>query len=753
MLVGAAGAQEVRIDVEVLGIGGLVRPGEWTPLRVGLTNLGSNLRTVTCEWELSDIDGDIVRAQRRDVTLNPGGAQQFERQVWLYGVPPINTQRNAQWRIRVLDSESGELLASQIFGLPELLDRRQRAVGICGSLIRGLEPYHNEKDPSRHELTRFITGLDLAQFPDRWYGLAALEAIVWNSAGAPPRVMPRASQAALREWVERGGHLVISMASVGDEWLSSPLADLLPVSDAKNVEVIRNGEAPAWLGSPTGTSGPVALSYRTFKPAADIEVLLTDKDNRPVVVTHAVGFGRVTLCGIDLLDPALTAARLPREGRIWNTIFGWRGPWFTRDFVTNMVDNNVFISEYARDTRELGSFVESSITLTEEAAGALVVAVLLFAVYFLVAGPISFAVLKGRGMLHHSWLVFAGVVIVFSVVTWSGALLLRPQQTRVRHVSFIDFDARHNLVRTRSWLTLFVADHGDVDVALDPQRTAGRTDLISSAGVLSRSAQTGFIDARRYPIDAGSPYRVGLPMRATARQLELRYQAPLNAENAQLSPAWQPPTGSVRGDEGRLTGQLMHSMPGTMTNVTLVYCPGNGEEPWAWRELNAVWTPGSVLLLDRVVTEDIRNPRLARALPLSSNHETSAKEPAANTRQPSSFLAVALQKARGSSVDSFGIDAPGQGTRADQRAYEVDMLSFFGAMPPPAYSRVEDDDYVRFVQRRFARDLDLTSQLATRCLIVIGHMDNGPLPTPLAVEGDAAGSEGLVIVRSILPIP
>ena len=109
--VAPAQVSDVTVSVQPadIGLGGVVRPGSWTPMRVRLSNRSATLREVRCRWVLTDIDGDRVQAWR-SMALTPG---RDEETAWLYAVPPYNLPATVDWRIHVHDEKSGKLLASQ----------------------------------------------------------------------------------------------------------------------------------------------------------------------------------------------------------------------------------------------------------------------------------------------------------------------------------------------------------------------------------------------------------------------------------------------------------------------------------------------------------------------------------------------------------------------------------------------------------------------------------------------------------------
>jgi len=760
----AAAQDDVRIEWQSTGVGNVIRPTDWAPVRLKLTNLGGTWRKVVVEVEAPDIDGDIVRFQRGqqgEITLNPAGEYEIARPVWVHVMPPAGTQPNSEWRIRVLDLDTRATLATTRISNFNVMERTQRAVGIAGLPIRGLGPYRNEADPSRHEVTRFITGLKLGELPDRWYGLGMLESLVWtegDSSNRPDRVDSQSPVwQALREWVRRGGHLIISMPFDDNAWLASPLADMLPVSEVSRVKHLQDQPVPLWLGSPSKTDAVLRIDYSVYEPDDDAEVLLRDQAGRPTVIAKPYGFGRVTMCGVSLVDRTLAKANLPNQKTLWNAIFSWHGPWHTESFVSNMVESEQFVPAYMRDERELTRFIARKIVMTRQAATTLLLAIVVFAAYYLVAGPISFAVLKGRKQLHYSWLVFTAVVLVFTGVTWGGALLLRPQQSSIKHFTVLDFDGRDNLVRAHSWLGLFVSAHGEVEVAIDPSREGVRRDTLVSAGLIADGSGADFPDTRRYVVDGGSPYRAAVPMRSTAKQFEIDYMTALQpGSRGLLDERYAAPNGQVKVEEGVLDAALKHNLPVTLSNITFVYCPGNGQTPWAWRDISSRWEPGRLLLQRAIVANRERsNARVQLAWPLSSGAPVTGKR-VQGVLTP--FLAQTMSKPGGGIADPFtNVDDAAFGSSSTDIVYAMDLLSFYGAMPPPDYARTANiaaGKYMRMFKRRIARQLDLTPLIATRCLIVIGHAPGAQLPVPLRVDGDriASKSGSHLVVRAILPV-
>ena len=86
----------------------------------------------------------------------------------------------------------------------------------------------------------------------------------------------------------------------------------------------------------------------------------------------------------------------------------------------------------------------------------------------------------------------------------------------------------------------------------------------------------------------------------------------------------------------------------------------------------------------------------------------------------------------------------------------IHMLSFYDALPPPDFRRSRTDAggfaTVHYFVRGAGRHLDLTPRLATRCLIVIGVLEDAPLPLTLTADGETVNARGTTVVRWICPV-
>jgi len=741
----AVGAIELSVAADRVGLGGVLRPGGWMPMEVGIENRLERARRVRLRWHLEDEDGDRVLAER-EVTLSPGRAQR----AWLYApVPRAYDPQETAWRVSAVDLASGAQVAMTRVFPGDVIAPGHGAVGIVGHRMMGLDRYAPAL--TQQEPIRFLTGLEPGRLPDRWYGLSMCGALIWTPGGGSPDTadFTSASARSLRRWVRRGGHLVVIWPEVGQRWTQSPLADLLPEVD---VEPVRARRWPWWLGQPLPEE-VAPLRMNTFRLREAGAVLLRGPARRPVAVAVRRGFGRVTLLGLDVSSGRLARMKLPHGPALWGAIFGWTSPAYSEAFLAGQRREMNLVPADRRRRVALDRFVPRLLAMRSTVATVLVLALAFFGLYWLTAGPVGHYLLKRRGRERLAWPVFALTVVVFAALAWGGALLARPGKTRVVHFSVVDIDAAGGTTRMRSWLNLFVPRHGPVELRLgsDAEESgvesgvAGRVgggDLVNSAG-WSREAGA-YLDPRTYRVDAAGPGVLRLPFRATSRRVSLDHHGPAEAP-------WGAITGHLERRDAWPSGTLEHELPGPLEDVLLVYAPGDGTAPWVWRPLEGAWPAGEPLAIEkparanRLVVErpsryteverDLAEEGyLGRLMDLKTGVRWAESEPGAEPAPE------AMPVAAGEVVQS------------------LHLLSFFDRLPPPRFVSETrwfgmQDRPVTY-RRTLGRGLDLSPLTAVPAVMVIGQVRNRPLPAPLRVNGaPPERSTGWTMVRWISDLP
>lgn len=734
-----AQVNEVTLEVDAgdVGLNGLAMAGQWTPMRLTLNNQSSSVVSVECRWILKDLDGDRVIAER-SLALNP----LTPTVVWLYAPIPTTQSDRESWTIQVVDEASREMLAVREIRASQLMQPGEATViGVLGGQTMKLRDFTPDQvgPVTGHEPILVQSNLVLDELPDRWYGLSLLRTLVWTPLGGDPGQMPPRVQRALRTWVERGGHLVLVMPHVGEPWSGSPLSDLMPV-EAKDMRRVERFDLLR-LGTVQTTDLPnvPVLVFDTNPPTSNTLIAEnTDGSGDALVATGRYGFGRVTLVGIDLASPAVARLNLPNGRiRIWNDILHANRPVFTKDYLQNQIQQGNIVNTNQRETRAIGFFVPNDISMTSTAATPLLLSIVIFGIYWLVAGPIVFGVLKARNMAQYSWLAFLACVIVFSLITWTLAYTLQPHSLRIEHVSILDIDGNTDTVRTQSWMSLLIPTFGTAEVTVAPS-VENNTNTLANLGTGFESRESAsFLDPQTYIFNAGEPSSMAVPARATAKSFAANYMGPLHRDMSELNASWTLPVVSEFEIVNSFPqGRVIHNLPGTLQDVLIVYAPGRGTQPWVWRTDD--WKPGEALNL---TNQPNQSNWLVQRLPFYPPQRDWKKE---------GFLGVHMDQELGRTM---GAGSTPSIVSNDQIVRDLEALTFFDALPPPDFRDTNFSTLaygVHSYRRPLGHQTDLTHLIDGRRLIILGQLIDSPLPMPLTVDEETVADQtGRTFVRYI----
>ncbi|MEM6552005.1 MAG: hypothetical protein AAF750_07745 [Planctomycetota bacterium] len=640
-------------------------------------------------------------------------------------------------------------------------------VGVLGSAGVGLDRF--EGQTTRHEDLRIVRGMTLGDLPDRWYGMSGFEAIVWlgQDGGTPAGTgMSAATRGALREWVYRGGHLVVVLPLAGEPWSASPLGDLMPFEVGGLTSV--QGAVPLWVGRPVSGTEPVPMLGLTgLREGASVlergpKAEEDDELGVPLVVARRYGFGRVTVMGLDVASKDVQAKLSPRDMHpLWKRVFAWKGPVLLPSEVERQrraaPPDQLRVASMLSQV-ELGRWVDGRLAMTGTAAPALVLAIVVFGLYWLIAGPVAFWVLRSRKHEAWNWLVFVAVVAGFGALAWGGAALLRPADERLAHVTVLDLDGNGGPARARSWASVFVPRFGDAAVVVGQtgdESGVGPTDSIrglqggvggaggvgfevhdtlASPGSELGEAILPYPDIRAYRVDAAEPAGAVVPVRATSKQFRVDYLGP-TVEGWTVTP-----DGVGLNEAGVLVGRVTQSLPGDLSNVRVVVCPGEGRVPWVV-VLPEAWGQGQAIELEGLGSGGDRGT--ARVL------ATEVGDVQRRTWRDEGFLGEAVGRRQVGGIGPDVDDAAGS-AKTPAVVREMDAASFFDALPHP-HVRASATSGASVLQRSLLRRVDLTALTKGRRLIIIGYLEASPLPVPMTLDGQAIGGDAtdasLTVVR------
>jgi hypothetical protein len=787
-----AHAQDVEIKLLQFGVGSNYRAGELTGIQLELTSRLPETMQVWAQWDMPNADGDIAECGR-SLALMPGRPTQ----VWLYAPlppPPKSLNNQTIWTVRVYEERDerrrGELAATRIspaLANANFVPIESGMIAVVGASSMGLEgldvtaPSGVARPVAANEPTRIVRGITPAQLPDRWDGLKGFEAVAW-SHDKPQEL--RADQAeAIKQYVRNGGHLIINLPQVGDPWSlgltgSNELDELLPARSLDKVPR-RDESVPVKLMLPILSKGnklprDIEVSIRVFKDltgsfdAIDnhYEPLIALPDGRVVVVRRTYGQGFVTVIGIEL-SSQLTAMGLPQADAFWNRILGRRADTPTAAEVADIdADRRLSKGQINEVLAGSGIAIEHMIALSGEASRALLLALVLFGAYWLLAGPLGFAILRRQKLSHHSWVAFLVATALFTAIAWGSVSLLRSDDISVKHVTFLDYIARPDgerandpqLARAVSWLSVYLNKYGPVQIGLMPAQE--ERNLLLSWPAPRRENQP-FPNVDRYTVDVGrDPTVFSIPARSTTAQFYANWRGPLDRNWGGMivaDPRNPVSVNMIDKREHSLAGTLTHQLPGTLTNVIVLWIKNDRVPPRRYQvegEEVRPWVPPTdtrILNNGEAWVYPSWDPDTPLDLSQLSVGASSSRRTGSTYTSLFRYLEDKYKKPFESNTRMSGLDTiPSDSNIRDY----FEMLSMYNQLTPPEYQSQRDlpvDQVV--VTRDLGRELDLSVWFTRPCLIVIGRLENSTSPVPLRIEGGEHMTSGLTIVRWVYPLP
>jgi hypothetical protein len=609
----------------------------------------------------------------------------------------------------------------------------------------------------RGELTEVVEGIRVVDMPDQWHGWAPYEALVWT-AGEPSELKGEQARA-IREWVERGGHLVIVLPSVGQAWTSrqsNELFSILPTVSIRRQEGVDMEAYRAMLvgrreikeldnkGRELTRSLPMAKRavVHTFAPMPEATLgdamrILDGPDGECVAVRRLVGLGCVTLVGLDLASSSIDPQAF------WHRVLGKRGKILTPLEADRYKNQGMPGSEVILDQgigRELHERQQG------KSATGLLLGFVLFIVYWMVAGPVGFALLKRRRQTAHAWVMFFVAAVVFTAIAWAGATSLRPKKVEVSHLTLFDHVFGQVTQRSRTWASVLLPNYGDATIRVgEPEAGASTTwDFVSPWETNEDNpARASFPDARAYRVDARTPDSMRVPTRATVKEIiadwsggtRWRMPAPDTLADGTISKVEWKDMGPGRAPV--LSGVLKHELPGTLKDLKILIIREQDDFPQAGIAPRELWfSRGTTLYYEQwPAGEPLDLALLQRDLePGKSNIMGFLNRLVpAPTAAPIGFGATSTQP-----------DDPPPASR---------MLSamFEPMLPGPELNTLTGVTPV-VALRSATQCWDLAKWFTHPCLIIVAELD-GSTPTPIYVDGVLAPSNGKTYVRWMYPLP
>lgn len=525
----AAWAQPVQGDVKAVGFetsgGFVIRSGQWFPILVHLTVQGSQVFSGELRAEGLDLDGDRVAFKDAQVTVTPDAGA---KRVWCYAVanalhelpPTADVVSDEGALITKLAMPRCSLISNSDF---LVLDVSYPRIVKLGELVTsGVRDFYRNV---------VVSTLPAADLPDRWWGLEAVDVVIWDRPD--PSTLSGAQLDALAAWVRSGGQLVVGVGANWGAIRKSALADIMPLEGkGPTVEVRRLPVFRAHMGLRSGDfKNPVAVTTATV--AADAFRTLGEQWDINLITMRLVGSGRVVATAASLQD-LTSVVRLRREAiALFGALFDLNH--YTEKF--KEAQNDVWQAVQASERRLYPDLVDP-VGFGQATALRGLTAFLFVAGYIGLATLASWQWLRRRKLTYLSWTVFAGFAVAASVLSLGTVAALRGFSRGVQALSVIDLEAGGRTARGPCLFGYRSPIRQRVELSL-PGKGNFLRPLARGPG-----SSSVYVTPARY---AGVPARARLDdvlMRATLKQVEGFWHGELD--------------GTIRGDlvADRQSGRL-----------------------------------------------------------------------------------------------------------------------------------------------------------------------------------------------------
>ncbi len=454
------------------------------------------------------------------------------------------------------------------------------------------QPRSDQSSPSPEMKARqpWVLGVEeISDFPATRLGLQPAQVVVLptrSSDGVGQSLLERLSEnqsEALRQWVQQGGHLVVSLSSAA-AWQASRLATWVPVEVDGEVQVQQFSNLEAYVGKVAPLRSGGRIRVPRLKNLPNVQAPVRDLGGTPLLAVVPCGLGRVSLVMLDIEKaPLADWMGLPVLLEKVTTV-GWTAGRTVRDVptATGQRLSQVGITDLSTQWHAIQE------RFAEIPRPSYWWVMLLILLTVALVGPLDYLFVNRlfrRG--EWTWLTFpllalGGVALGLQWGRGANGTDLRLNQSDVA-----DVDVTSGVVRGRTWVTLYSPEHQRVALQVDPLPQWGVSPRGGEAGesrlTFAGSPETGLgglyretglsVSGRRYTLGPGANRFDNLPIlqwstRTARADWEGTLGQPLAVSRLQSS------------GFNKVQGSLVHTLPGPLHNVLLVvggwaYFPGN----------------------------------------------------------------------------------------------------------------------------------------------------------------------------------
>ena len=550
---------EAHVLVDLVRVGfptrahgeGVVRTGCWAPIVVDVSI--ENQPSFDGKLQVSQLDGDgDLACDSVEVHLlaSSGGRQRY----WLFVLP--NTAQRGKMNIGVeLLNDRGEAVTVISSGAKTLrIEPEPQPVSIHDYDLANNALILSVSVASSGRIMALEGGGDVNQFqrrihvghispdelPPLWIGLEAVDYIVWDEAD--PADMSARQLDALVEWVRQGGTLLIGASrTAGAVAQSQALDAILPVDIGPVTRLTELGELADHLmevDDPPRSLRPIPVARCTGRPGAFV-YYRDQKLSSDLLVRGRAGRGHVVFCAVTLNDLFRNVTPSMQIDNDYDGRFAAKAQkaaveFYRRVFyLKHVADPDLMHAGHRSVYRDIVGFI----SFPRDAGLYLFITIAFTVLYVLVATFGSWGFLQKKGWQHHSWSVFSLVAITACFLSVSTVETVQGYGAKVHQITVVDTRADDPYAFATALMGLKASSHAEVDVwlpsdyrtAVDPGATTCFLRPLAGENEPGEVA-TSYADPGRYRLVPASAVLEDVPMRATLKCMEGRWEGVLDGQ-------------------------------------------------------------------------------------------------------------------------------------------------------------------------------------------------------------------------------
>lgn len=750
----------------------IVRSGTWTFVEVELRSLSSGPFGGELRTEQRDRDGDIV-ISRLSVALEPNGDW---RPYQLYFVPydlgmggavqvTLHDQDGRQ--LEIIDENGEEVSRLTSPTVNELLPDEHLIVDLTSP---GRLPHVALLDMDRrrqHQMMnrRKVRAMAPRELPQRWQGLEAVDAIIWDDAD-PSELSAQQTQA-LIDWAAAGGRLLIT---AGKNWRSladSPLGDALPVT-LQGAEERSEAQEFTDIVAQSNYAGRLDRYYAKhpflrclMNPRPEAMPLPASCPNPQICFRRQIGRGLIVFVGASLKQ------LLPAPKKISTTVTegGVVDEEESKDPFIDIACERVVARRLLalppirkeetqnwglnQSPTDLFQVLRSSIAFEGVGTKFLIFALLFAGAYTFTATIGSYWYLKKRSWLHHGWTAFGVVSIAASIIGTGMVGMLRGVTKSLWQTTVIDGVAGSDEARASCLFGVKTPNHTRLELALPvgeqapglPRQFGPLRAVPGSVGAFE-TPDTQFAAASSYECILAGERLMDVPVRATLKEFQGDWNGvlPGRFDGRIVLRRADPKESNLRYEFA--PGSYLRNGLGVTLKDCYLFVTDEETAGESFTVLANYYLVGE--LADAGADSELSDAQLRQRLLSDPTDQT---KPLKTTLLLSSKIKDWTDRMR-SFIPLSGGSAQGSASRltGSDEYTAVLLLSFFDLL------REEDSNRPVNLRRGHGRLLDCTRRLTKTTALLIGRSEDAP-PAHLNVdESRLEPSQSNTIYRFVIPV-